>query len=79
MIKDKKEHSMTFRLTDNEYNYLSKMAFQLGTNPSQLVRQMINISINQMILAEKQQNERRQQEQQDINKIEQMKKNHIEV
>lgn len=52
MVQDKKDKSMTFRLTQEEYQWLEKASFTMGTTPSKLVRQMIQISINAQKAAE---------------------------
>lgn len=46
MIKDPKTHTMTFRLTDEEYKYLTQSAVMMGTTPSRFVRQLIQMAIN---------------------------------
>lgn len=46
MISEKKDRSMTFRLSSEDYGWLEKAAYNMGTTPSKLVRQMIQISIN---------------------------------
>ena len=55
MIKDKKTHTLTFRLTDKEYQHLEASAFALGSTPSAMVRQLIQMSINASIKAEESQ------------------------
>lgn len=52
MIKDKKDKTMTFRLTQEEYEWLEKASFTMGTTPSKLVRQLIQMSINAQKAAE---------------------------
>ena len=46
MISEKKDKSMTFRLSSEDYGWLEKAAYNMGTTPSKLVRQMIQMSIN---------------------------------
>ena len=46
MIKDKKDKTMTFRLTQEEYGWLEKASFTMGSTPSKFVRQLIQMSIN---------------------------------
>lgn len=57
MIKEKKEKKLSFRLTEQEYSYLEKSAFAMGSTPSKFVRQLIQMAINASIQAE-QQNEK---------------------
>lgn len=52
MVKDKKDKSMTFRLSTEDYQWLEKVAFTMGTTPSKLVRQLIQVSINAQKMAE---------------------------
>lgn len=52
MIKDKKEKTMTFRLTNEEYEWLEKASYSMGSTPSKFVRQLINMSINAQKAAE---------------------------
>ncbi len=52
MIKDKKEKSMTFRLSEEDYEWLQKAAYAMGSTPSKFVRQMIQMSINASKAAE---------------------------
>lgn len=46
MIKEKKNRTLTFRLTDEEYQWLEKASFTMGSTPSKFVRQLIQMSIN---------------------------------
>lgn len=52
MLKDKKEKTLTFRLTEKEYEYLTKSAFTMGQTPSKFVRQLIQMAINASIQTE---------------------------
>lgn len=56
-MKEKKTKTLQVRLTETEYKYLSQSAFSLGTDPSKLVRQLVQMSINAAIQAEKQRKE----------------------
>lgn len=53
MIKSPKTHTMTFRLTEEEYNYLSESAELMGTTASKFVRQLIQMAINTTRIAAK--------------------------
>lgn len=57
MIKENKTKTLTFRLTEGEYSYLEKSAFVMGTTPSKLIRQLIQMSINAAIQNENTKNE----------------------
>lgn len=46
MIKDKKDKTMTFRLSSEDYEWLEKASFSMGSTPSKFVRQLIQMSIN---------------------------------
>lgn len=46
VIKDKKDKTMTFRLTQEEYSWLEKASYTMGSTPSKFVRQLIQMSIN---------------------------------
>lgn len=41
-----KTKTLQVRLTEEDYEYLTKAAFAMGTNPSALVRQLVQMSIN---------------------------------
>lgn len=58
MIKDKKDKTMTFRLTSEEYSWLEKAAYSMGSTPSKFVRQLIQMSINATKQAEKENQKR---------------------
>ena len=49
------------RLTQEDYDYLTKSAWVMGTNPSRLVRQLIQMSINAAKTAERERAEKEQQ------------------
>lgn len=57
MIKENKTKTLTFRLTEGEFSYLEKSAFVMGTTPSKLIRQLIQMSINAAIQNENTKNE----------------------
>ena len=46
MIQDKKERSMTFRLSVDDYKWLEKASYSMGSTPSKFVRQLIQMAIN---------------------------------
>lgn len=46
MIKEKKTKTMTFRLTEEEFRFLEKASYNMGSTPSRLVRQLIQVMIN---------------------------------
>lgn len=46
MIKEKKEKVMTFRLSLEDYEWLEKASYAMGSTPSKFVRQLIQMSIN---------------------------------
>ena len=52
MIKDKKEKTMTFRLSLEDYDWLVKASYSMGSTPSKFVRQLIQMSINATKAAE---------------------------
>lgn len=49
-----KTKTIQVRLTPEDYEYLTKSAWTMGTNPSRLVRQLIQMSINAAKAAEEQ-------------------------
>lgn len=49
-----KTKTIQVRLTQEDYDYLSDSAYAMGTNPSRLVRQLIQMSINAAKMAKKQ-------------------------
>lgn len=46
MIKERKTKTMTFRLTEEEFEWLDKASYSMGSTPSKLVRQLIQVMIN---------------------------------
>ena len=53
MAKTNKTHTLQVRLTEMDYKYLTQSAYALGSTPSKLVRQMIQIAINASMQAER--------------------------
>lgn len=52
MIKERKTKTMTFRLTEEEYEFLEKASYAMGSTPSKFVRQLIQVTINAQKAAE---------------------------
>lgn len=52
-LEENKTKTLQIRLTNDDYELLKKSAFILGTTPSKLVRQFIQININAMLQAQK--------------------------
>lgn len=52
MIKDKKDKTMTFRLSQEDFEWLEKASYSMGSTPSKFVRQLIQMSINAQKAAE---------------------------
>lgn len=52
-----KTKTIQVRLTEEDYEYLTDSAYAMGTNPSRLVRQLIQMSINAAKVAKKQREE----------------------
>lgn len=52
-LENNKTKTLQVRLTNEDYELLKKSAFILGTTPSKLVRQFIQININAMLTAER--------------------------
>lgn len=50
------------RLTQEDFEYLKKASFTMGTNPSKLVRQLIQMSINAVKMAELETAKKREEE-----------------
>lgn len=48
-----KTKTIQVRLTQEDYDYLTQSAWVMGTNPSRLVRQLIQMSINAAKATEK--------------------------
>ena len=61
MKTENKTKTIQVRLTQEDYDYLTKSAWVMGTNPSRLVRQLIQMSINAAKTAERQRAEKEQQ------------------
>lgn len=53
MTKVNKVKTIQVRLTESDYVYLQKASYAMGTNPSALVRQLIQMSINAVKASEK--------------------------
>lgn len=53
MTKVNKVKTIQVRLTESDYAYLQKASYAMGTNPSALVRQLIQMSINAVKASEK--------------------------
>ena len=49
-----KTKTIQVRITEEDYEYLAESAYMMGTNPSRLVRQLIQMSINAAKVAKKQ-------------------------
>lgn len=46
MLKDKKTHTLQIRMDEENYEKLKQLSFLMGTTPSGLARQLIQMSIN---------------------------------
>lgn len=54
MLTPNKDKKITFRLSDEDYQYLNAIAFMSGMTVSKYVRTLIDASINAIKVAEKQ-------------------------
>lgn len=68
-----KTKTIQVRLTQEDYDYLSDSAYMMGTNPSRLVRQLIQMSINAAKAA------RKVKEQTDNKPVEQTKEDLLQM
>lgn len=46
MLREPKTKKLTFRLTEQEYEYLTTSAYVMGATPSQFARMLIQMAIN---------------------------------
>lgn len=52
MNKEKKTKTIQVRLTESDYAFLYSACEKVGTNPSQLIRQLVQMTINTAKTAE---------------------------
>lgn len=53
MKTERKNKVVQVRLTDTDYEWLTKAAYSMGTTPSALVRQLVQMSINAVKMSDK--------------------------
>lgn len=54
MLTENKNHSITFRISESDYEYLNAVAFMAGMTVSKYIRTLCDASINAVKLSEKQ-------------------------
>lgn len=54
MLTENKSKQITFRISENDYEYLSAVAFMAGMTVSKYIRTLCDASINAVKLSEKQ-------------------------
>lgn len=68
--KSNKTKIMQVRLTQQDFDYLVKAAETMGTDASKLVRQLVQMSINAVKAAEREAEERRKRDDEQIKRAE---------